>query len=119
MGVKIDYAGKTRLCAGAVSQINGNSSAYNLPPDLLFPDAYHVEIAVKSFTPNNFNCFLEYLVNGDKVTVGSTSTTIGNVKSGQQVTSLNPNAVAGQALLEATGTTTLFNKATSLVGGNK
>ena len=118
MGVKIEYAGKTRLCAGAVSQINGTSNAYNLPPDMLFPDAYHVEITVKSFTPNNFNCFLEYFVNGDKVTVGGSNKrrTIGNVKSGQEVKALDPNDAADQ-VFNATAGKTVNDIRNSLTGG--
>ena len=36
----------------------------SITPDTLYPDAWKIKIKIKDLTPNNFNTYINYFVNG-------------------------------------------------------
>ena len=71
MGITVDYVGKCRRNEYVVEKINSNQKPIKLDKNMLFPDAYKLTLSIKDLTPNNFNVFLEPLMEGDKVSIGT------------------------------------------------
>lgn len=50
-----------------VNKFNSNTASRkigSIDNDTLWPDAWKVDISIKDLTPNNFNTYIEYFVNG-------------------------------------------------------
>jgi hypothetical protein len=74
--------GKLRTNPSAVGKINGgqtnvassagtnfDASFKSIQSTTLFPDVYKVELGITDLTPNHFNQYMDYMVNGDTVNV--------------------------------------------------
>ena len=103
MDINLEYMGKTRaLSAGAANKFEntfGSTSGSNnikTSNDYMYPDGYMIKITLNSLMPNNFNMYLDYLINGstekgqiDRKTfgdiVGETSTQVKNQIIGQKL----------------------------------
>ena len=69
LGVEVSQIGKLRTNTA----VSGKLSSYkSITPNTLWPDAYKITITVNDLCPNNFNNYIDYLVNGKdhNVTVG-------------------------------------------------
>lgn len=60
MGVTVTQVGKLRTNSQAVKDIG----LRGVPEGTLFPDAYKISLKVVDLTPNNFNLYVDYLMNG-------------------------------------------------------
>ena len=84
IGATVTMDGKLRMNPAAVGKINNNAnvstnninvksgqkfdtSFKSLKPTTLFPDVYKVEMAITDLTPNHFNQYMDYMINGDVV----------------------------------------------------
>ncbi len=71
MDIDLEYLGKTRSLnsRGADRFLNtfGSTQGANnitIGGDYMYPDGYMVKIVLKSLMPNNFNMYLDYVING-------------------------------------------------------
>ena len=87
MNCEVTYAGKSRSLGAAFSSFEAAVNAegalksnLKLDQDSLFPDVYKLKIKLSSLMPNNFNTYLDYLIQSDasKITIGNTSTAVGD-----------------------------------------
>lgn len=74
MGIKVSTIGKLRKVSVKDMQNLQSAKGIQGDPDALFPDAYKIEINIKNLAPNNFNTYMNYLINGRE----------GNVSVGQR-----------------------------------
>ena len=83
MGVKITTVGKLRKVSSADMKSLQSAAGIRGDPDALFPDAYKIEITIKNLAPNNFNTYMNYLINGREgnVSVGQRAGFFENVKN--------------------------------------
>lgn len=47
-----------------INQVLENIKFGSIDSDTLWPDAWKLKINVKDLTPNNFNTYIEYFING-------------------------------------------------------
>jgi hypothetical protein len=69
MGMEVTRVGKLRTNNKAAASLSGFKS---ITSETIWPDAYKITINVNDLCPNNFNNYIDYLVNGKdhNVTVG-------------------------------------------------
>ncbi len=63
MDVEINPVGKLRKNT-AVSEFISSKGVGFVDKDMLWPDAWKVTIDIKDFTPNNFNAYADFYMNG-------------------------------------------------------
>lgn len=66
VGSTITYVGKLRKNEWMVERYKNTVGA--LKDDMLWPDAWKIEIHIKDLTPNNFNTYMNYYANGADIT---------------------------------------------------
>lgn len=64
IGINSEMVGKLRTNPDAASILNNNNFSA-IKENTLFPDAYKLEIQVQDLTPNHFNNYINYLMEGD------------------------------------------------------
>ena len=62
--VTVTFEGKLRKNAAVSQELNKFSKA--IDDDMLWPDAWKININIRDLTPNNFNLYAEYYLNGVK-----------------------------------------------------
>lgn len=75
MDMEVNFLGKSRSLNGATldrfisafGKTGGNNN-FKVGGDHMFPDGYEVKITLQSLMPNNFNMYLDYLLNGSQET---------------------------------------------------
>ena len=69
IAVEITHVGKLRTNS---SISTSNPTVKSINTETLFPDSYKIQIIIKDLSPNNFNNYVDYLMNGadSQVTVG-------------------------------------------------
>lgn len=66
--ISVDMNGKLRRNEKVLRKINSNGCT--LPSTTMFPDVYQLTLHVEDLTPNHFNNYVNYLINGDAGSVG-------------------------------------------------
>lgn len=73
VGSKVTFVGKLRH--NTYMSERYSDTIKSITKDVLWPDAWKVEIHIKDLTPNNFNMYMNYFINGS----GTTFTEINNI----------------------------------------
>lgn len=76
VGSKVTFVGKLRQNYYMFKRYG--KTIKSITEDMLWPDAWKIEIHIKDLTPNNFNIYMNYYVNG----AGTTFETIQGITSG-------------------------------------
>ena len=66
MDVTVTFEGKLRKNTEAVTKIKQTANIKSIDEDMLWPEAWKVDVSIKDLTPNNFNLYAEYYQHGFK-----------------------------------------------------
>ena len=66
MDVTVTFEGKLRKNTEAVTKIKQTANIKSIDEDMLWPEAWKVDVSIKDLTPNNFNLYAEYYKDGFK-----------------------------------------------------
>lgn len=91
MGVEIKHVGKLRKNPDVYKRLNING----INNSTLYPDAYHITLNIHDLCPNNFNNYVDYLMNGagGQVQVGKTTNMFMNEHEAKKLLGVAKNGV--------------------------